>query len=132
MTQMKNQASFFYEKVSKMSAENSKKTALGRPFKKGVSGNPGGRPKTDPEVRDILKAHSVDAAKKIVELMDCGDKKLEFLAAQEILNRTQGKPIQPQAVEVSGGLDMRAQIRAVLLERLNGKSDGRNSEPPGN
>jgi hypothetical protein len=35
-----------------MTAENSAKTAIGRPFKKGESGNPGGRPRT----ADLSKA----------------------------------------------------------------------------
>ena len=93
-------------------------------FEKGKSGNPSGRPKENPEVKAIFKARSAEAALKVVELMNCGIEKIELAAAQEILNRTEGKPIQPQNIEVSGGLDMRAQIRAVLLERLNGKSDG--------
>ena len=40
---------------------------LGKPFTKGVSGNPSGRPKGNPEVKEILKINSVEAAKKLVE-----------------------------------------------------------------
>ena len=105
-------------------SEKTEKTAVrGRPFVKGQSGNPSGRPKGNPEVKSIFQSHSVDAAQKMLELMNSKDEKISFAAAREILYYTQGKPVQPQAVQMSGGLDMRAQIRAVILERLNGKSE---------
>ena len=37
---------------------------------------------------------------------------------QKHLNRTHGKPCESIKMNVSGDLDMRAQIRSVLLERL--------------
>jgi hypothetical protein len=39
-----------------MTAENSAKTAIGRPFKKGESGNPGGRPRTA-ELSKAIRAY---------------------------------------------------------------------------
>ena len=87
-------------------------------FVKGKSGNPSGRPKENPEVKEILRAHSVDAANKLIMLMECGVPKIEFAAAEAILNRTHGKPCESIKMNVSGDLDMRAQIRSVLLERL--------------
>ena len=93
------------------------RTKAGR-FVKGQSGNPSGRPKENPEVKEILKGHSVKAANKLIELLDCGVPKIEFAAAQEILNRTEGKPCESIKMNVSGELDMRTQIRSVLLERL--------------
>ena len=94
------------------------RTKLGR-FKPGVSGNPKGKPKSDPLVREILRANSPEAALKLVELLSSDKEQIRFMAAQEILNRTEGKPMQAVNMEVSGNMDVRSQIRAVLLERLN-------------
>jgi len=92
-------------------------------FKPGQSGNPNGRPKENPEVKEILKAASVDAAKKLTELIYSENEKVAFSAAQEILNRTQGKPRECVSMNVNGNLDVRAQVRSILLERLkNGQS----------
>lgn len=97
------------------------RTKLGR-FKPGFSGNPKGKTRTDPLVKELLKANSLEAAQKLVELLDSENDKIAFMAAQEILNRTEGKPNQSLNMEVSGELDVynvRTQIRAVLLEGLN-------------
>ena len=91
-------------------------------FIKGQSGNASGRPKENPEVKEILKAASVDAAKMLVELMYSDIEKISLAATVEILNRTEGKPRENVAMNVNGGLDVRAQIRSVLMERLNGQS----------
>lgn len=74
---------------SKVSAQNSKKT-VGKPFKKGISGNPGGRPKTP----EWFKEKSAIAQAKILELMSCGDEKVEFQAAALILAYSFGKPTE--------------------------------------
>lgn len=91
----------------------------GRPFPKGVSGNPGGRPKTDPEVKAILKAAAPDAARRLVEMMYSNNEKIAMWAITDILDRTQGKAIQEQAInmDVTGFLDVGTQVRSILLER---------------
>lgn len=92
-------------------------------FIKGTSGNPGGRPSAqNAEVREILRAASVPAAKKLVELLESKTDKIVFQAAQEILNRTEGKPKESVEMDLSGGLDVRAQIRDILLEKINAPS----------
>jgi hypothetical protein len=60
-------------------------------FKPGQSGNPGGRPKKDKQVEEILKAASADAARRLVELKDSPDEKIALAAAREILDRVYGK-----------------------------------------
>ena len=101
---------------------------LGRPFEKGVSGNPSGRPKENPKVRELLKQHSVEAAETLVGLLKSEIEKIRLMAAQEILNRTEGKPMQAVNMEVSGGLDVRQQVREVLLEALNGEGRAEESD----
>lgn len=93
-------------------------------FQKGVSGNPGGRPKGNPEVKEILKAASPDAARALVELLNSDKDSIRLAAAQDILDRTQGKAIQAQdiSMDVRGLLDLRGQIRAVFMEQMNGQS----------
>lgn len=100
-------------------------------YKPGQSGNPSGRPKQDPNVKKILKEATPAAARKIVELLNCGNSKIEFQAAQEILNRTQGKPREQVAMEISGDTDMKLQVRSVLLERLRVNFDGEKKEIAG-
>ena len=87
-------------------------------FAKGHSGNPTGHPKGNPEVKELLKANSVAAAQKLIDLLECGIEKIELTAAQEILNRTEGRPLDNVHMNVSGNLDIRSQVRQVLMERL--------------
>lgn len=97
----------------------SNKKVRGRPFPKGVSGNPGGRPKINPEVKEILKAAAPEAARLLVEMMYNENPKIAMWAITDVLDRTQGKPIQAQDInmDVSGFLDVRTQVRSVLLEQ---------------
>lgn len=97
-----------------------KKRGPGKPFAKGQSGNPSGRPKANPEVKEILKAASPDAARKLVELLGSRTEKIALAAATEILDRTMGRPETTGKVQVehSGSLSLQAEVRAALLERL--------------
>ena len=89
-----------------MSAENNKETvkkrAPGRPFEKGRSGNPGGRPKKDPAVADALVAGGLKAAQFMVGVLDDPEAKLadRQRAAEYILDRLLGKATQPIQADV--------------------------------
>lgn len=69
------------------------------PFKKGESGNPGGRAKLTPEARaarDMAREHSTEAVEKLIELMrSAADERVQKSAADSILDRSLGKPVQP-------------------------------------
>lgn len=104
-----------------MAAAKSTKTTKkvpGRPFAKGQSGNPSGRPKVNPEVKEILKAASPDAARKLVELVGSKTEKIALAAATEILDRTMGRP------ETTGKLQVDMILSpAAILEQIRGRRE---------
>jgi hypothetical protein len=69
-------------------------------FKPGVSGNPSGAKKIDPDIRKAFSEISPFAVQKLFELLNCGQRPVELGAAREILDRDLGR--SRQAVEVSG------------------------------
>lgn len=91
-------------------AANSKKTARGpgKPFEKGKSGNPNGRPKMDDETKSILKAAAPDAARLMVKMMNDPNiqPKLRMQAAEVVMDRVYGKATQP----IEGSMDNHIEI----------------------
>lgn len=78
------------------------KQPTGKPWPKGVSGNPQGRAALPPEIRALLQDRGGPAAvRKLVELIDHDDPKIALAAAKDIADRTYGKA--KESVEVSGG-----------------------------
>ena len=93
----------------KRSAENSTKTVRkrkkiipGRPFPKGVSGNPGGRPKSR-EANELIKAlfqeKGEDAIERLFALCKVKDNRIKLSAINSILDRIMGKPTQAMEVK---------------------------------
>lgn len=70
------------------------------PFEKGKSGNPGGRPKLDNDVKDLARKYSKEAVKRLVDWMRDENPKASVAACQALLDRGYGKPAQ--AVTLSG------------------------------
>jgi len=64
------------------------------PFKKGQSGNPGGRPKEVAEVRELAKEHGPAAIERLAELMGSDNERTAVAACEAILNRGYGRPAQ--------------------------------------
>lgn len=64
----------------------------GRPWKKGQSGNPKGRPPISPDVRAAYRHASISAVEKLSELMNSTNEAVALQAAIEILNRAYGRP----------------------------------------
>ena len=88
-------------------------------FAKGRSGNPGGRPREVAEVRELAKAHSAQAIKRLVYWMNSKNPKASVAAANALLDRAYGKP--QQSVDLNHGL------QASLIEfltRIDGDSAG--------
>lgn len=71
-------------------------------FQPGQSGNPGGRPKEDAEVKALARAAGPEAITKLLELLRCDDRRTALAAAQALLDRGYGKP--GQSVELSGAV----------------------------
>ncbi len=63
-------------------------------FKKGESGNPGGRPKLPAEMREIFQSRGPEAAEILVKHLHSSDPRVSVAAAREILDRAYGKPVQ--------------------------------------
>jgi hypothetical protein len=81
-------------------AENSGRTARprgpGRPFTKGVSGNPGGRPRELADVKALAREHTTEAIETLVTLMREGrTDTARAAAASELLSRAWGKATTP-------------------------------------
>jgi hypothetical protein len=68
----------------------------GRPFRKGQSGNPGGRPKDAESVRNLARSYASEAIETLVKIMR--DRRASATgrigAATAILDRGFGKPTQ--------------------------------------
>lgn len=81
-------------------SEQQKNSAVGRPFQKGKSGNPGGRPKELAEVRELARKHTTVAIERLVEWMRSNQPKASVAACNAILDRGWGKA--PQSMELTG------------------------------
>lgn len=99
-------------------AENNKperRRGPGRPFPKGVSGNPGGRPKVVAEVMAELEKGSPEAAARLVELIGNENGKVAIMAATAVLDRVIGKP--KESMHVEGDLSPAVMALVELAQR---------------
>jgi len=74
-------------------------------WKKGQSGNPGGRPKEVAEVRELSRQYTEEAIQTLVTLMQSAKvERTRLAAASELLDRGYGRP--PQAVDLGGPIQI--------------------------
>jgi hypothetical protein len=62
------------------------------PWKAGQSGNPGGRPKANDEVKALAAAYTVPAIERLAFWMNSDDPRASVPASQALLDRAWGKP----------------------------------------
>ncbi len=101
-------------------------------FLKGVSGNPGGRPVEERAMKELARSHTVEAIEKIVALMrGAEDERVQFLAAQELLDRGHGRAAPAVAsgplvnITMGGGGQIvdAASAAAVYSDVMSGRLD---------
>jgi hypothetical protein len=68
-------------------------------FVKGVSGNPGGRPKLKVNLRELAQENTMEALETLVQVMRTGKPGERLVAANAILDRAYGRP--SQSIEMS-------------------------------
>jgi hypothetical protein len=88
-------------------------------FLPGVSGNLSGRPKGAGEIRELARQYVPAALTKIGELVGSADPRVALAAAQEILNRVYGKPLQSVESDVRT-LDM-GKLYLAAVQAANAK-----------
>lgn len=87
--------------VAANSGSEQKRKPRGKPFAKGQSGNPSGRPKELKEVIELARAHTVTAINALAAIAQSGESETAVIAASEaLLNRAWGKP--KDTVEIDG------------------------------
>jgi hypothetical protein len=87
-------------------------------FVKGQSGNPGGRPKEDGEVKALAREYTEEAIERLVFWMRGDNPKASVTAAQTLLDRGYGKA--PQAI--GGASDMPPiQVEEIRIRAIDGQ-----------
>ncbi len=102
-------------KQTKRGKRKAPKTA----WRKGQSGNPGGRPKEVAEVRELSRQYTEEAIQTLVTLMQSAKlERTRLAAASELLDRGYGRPAQ--AIDLGGPIPI-LNYEAERLTKLTDK-----------
>jgi uncharacterized protein (UPF0147 family) len=106
----------------------------GRPFPKGTSGNPAGRPKSNVTVSELAREHGPRVIEVLAQLMN--DEKVpastRALAADRILDRGYGKPPQlntADAGQFRRARDLSDDELAAIIDRAQSATVEPDAEP---
>src|SRR5688572_16469200 len=85
-------------------------------FRPGVSGNPGGKPRGEAEVRQAARAHTAAALEVLARALRSRQERVRLLAADLVLTRAYGRP-GPEVDTEARALELRrAEAEARLVE----------------
>lgn len=94
--------------LTESSQQQPRRRGPGRPFVRGVSPNPGGRPRVVAEIRELARQYGAEAIGRLVTLMRTAeDERVRLAAAEALLTRGYGRPeaaISGPLVNVNVGL----------------------------
>jgi hypothetical protein len=105
--------------------ENRKETGLPKSetqFRVGESGNRRGRPRIDPVLREVARAHTLEAVETLVQIMRTGKPADRLNAANALLDRAWGRPSRSISIHGDG--------KAGLMELLVTIDQSQQSEVP--
>ena len=97
-------------------ANRTPRTANLKPFKKGQSGNPGGRRKSHREITALALENSERAIRRLVELMASKDERVALSACIAVLDRGIGKPVQAVVGDAENPIAMGGKIEMVIVD----------------
>jgi hypothetical protein len=89
----------------------------GRPFVRGVSGNPRGRPKEHEDVKAAARQYTVESIERLAFWMRSDDPRASVVAADKLLDRGWGKPSQDVKLQAELGPGL-AEIVRQARERV--------------
>jgi hypothetical protein len=89
-----------------------KQKPRGRPFVKGMTGNPRGRPKENEDVKKAAREYTIESIERLAFWMRSGNPKASVSAADRLLDRAWGRPSQD--LNHSGEVVMSVSLAAAL------------------
>ena len=94
---------------------------------RGVSDNPGGRPRQPVKALELARSRSPEAFERICDLMQSKNEQVALAACREVLDRGWGKPAQESTVTLRHD-DVTEWSRAEILARLAELRERRDEE----
>jgi hypothetical protein len=93
------------------------------PFKKGQSGNPGGRIGVPKEVRELARTHTEPAINRLAFWMQPDDPRASVAASNALLDRGYGKPVaqieMDHHVNEFDGMTTEEELGEYILEQMS-------------
>lgn len=93
--------------MSEAASSTESARVVGRPFVKGQSGNPNGRPKAPVDIAALARVHGPQCVAVVVDLLASTDERIRLAAATVLIERGFGKPVQPIAGDPDNPLTVR-------------------------